>query len=63
MRAAPKLTIEFDDPALYVDDNDIVSDSRGATATVRFKVKNRDTNAVIKTPVQFRSIGLNARLS
>jgi len=61
MREAPKLTIELDDPALFVDDIERVS--RVATATVRFKVKSRATKAVIKAPVQFRSIKLNARLS
>lgn len=63
MRDAPKVNIELSDPALYVDPGDIQRDSRAATAMVRFKVRHRATKAVIKTPVMFRSIELNARLS
>jgi len=63
MRDAPKVTIELADPALYVDAADIERDPRVATAMVRFKVRNRTTKAVVKTPVMFSSIELNARLS
>jgi hypothetical protein len=63
MRDSPKVAIELDDPTLYVDDHDIERDRRVATAMVRFKVRCRTTNAVVKTPVVFRSIELNARLS
>jgi len=63
MRDAPKVIIELGDPALYVDDNDIVRDPREATAMFRFKVRNRVTKAVIRNLVAFRSIELNARLS
>jgi hypothetical protein len=61
MRVAPNLTIELDNPALFVDD--IERDSRVGTAMVRFKVKSRATKTVIRRPVKFRSIELNARLS
>ena len=63
MRDAPKIQIELADPALYVDPGDIERDSRVATAMVRFKVRHRTTKAVIKVPVMFNSIELNARLS
>lgn len=62
MRIAPKMTIELDDPTLYVDEEDIERDSRVATAMVKFKVRNRATKAVVKTPVAFRSISLDAEL-
>lgn len=62
MRNAPKMTIEFDDPTLYVDDKDIVQDLRAATAMVKFKVRSRTTKAVVKTPVAFRPISLDAEL-
>jgi len=62
MREAPKVQIELTDPALYVDPGDIERDSRVATAMVRFKVRNRATKAVIKAPVMFKSIELDAEL-
>jgi len=63
MRDAPQVSIELSDPALYVDEGDIVRDVRAATAMLRFKIRNRNTNAIIKTPVAFHSIELNARLT
>lgn len=62
MRIAPKMTIEIDDPTLYVDEGDIERDLRVATAMVRFKVRNRAAKAVVQTPVAFRSISLDANL-
>lgn len=62
MRIAPKMTIEFNDPTLFVDEKDIDQDLRVATAMVKFKVRSRATKAVVKTPVAFRSISLNAEL-
>jgi hypothetical protein len=62
MRIAPKMTVEFDDLTLYVDEEDIERDLRVATAMVKFKVRSRATKAVVKTPVAFRSISLDAEL-
>lgn len=62
MRIPPQLEIELEDPELFVDDNDIVRDSRVAKAMIKFLVRKRSNRQIVKSPVSFRSIALHAEL-
>ena len=62
MMIAPAFKIELVDPALHVTDQDVQRDGRSDTVMLRFKVRHRSTGQIIRQPVAFRSIELDARL-
>jgi hypothetical protein len=62
MRIPPRVVIAPVDSNLYVDDADITRDSRAENAMVRFKVRERATRAIIKRPIAFKAIELDAEL-
>ena len=62
MRAAPRVKIEMADPGLNVTDQDVTRDPRSERVVMRFKVRQKKTREIIKTPAEIRSIELDSEL-
>ena len=62
MRVAPRFKIELADPGLHVIDQDVHRESRSERVMLKFKIRDEKTKQIIKEPVAFRSIELDAEL-
>lgn len=62
MRIAPQFKIELLDPNLHVSEQDVTRDGRSERVMLKFKVRNRRTGQIIREPVAFESIDLDAEL-
>ena len=62
MRVAPRVKIEMTDATLHVTDQDIVRDPRSERVMMKFKVRRRKTQEIIKTPAEIRTIELDSEL-
>ena len=60
MRIAPIFNIEFDDPDLHVTEAEVQRDDRSNKVTLKFKIRNRTSGAIIRDPVPIRSVTLDA---
>ena len=62
MRVAPRVKIEMADPTLHVTDQDVRRDPRSERVMMKFKVRRKKTQEIIKTPTEIRSIELDSEL-
>lgn len=62
MRVAPRFMIELADPELYVSDQDVQRDNRSDTVMLRFKVRRRSSEEIVREAVSISSIELDSEL-